>query len=246
MVKRKLAVFVEGQTELIFVREFLKNWYGYNANAVGFTCYHLRNNEFRDAEYKYGDLSSDNYFMIVNVGNDSSVLSNILHRLKLLKNQGFQLVMGLRDMYSKDYIHDAQEHVIKEEINQKYIESVRQILQNQPDTEIVDFHFAIMETEAWLLGMCEFLELIDSRLTIENIQNQTGLDLKSDPKKTIFHPAHELSKLYASVGKQYDKHQSNISTIMSHLTKENYLQLIKSGKCLSFKKFAQSLLGVQF
>ena len=38
MNNRKLAVFVEGQTELIFVREFLKKWYNYDANVVGFDC----------------------------------------------------------------------------------------------------------------------------------------------------------------------------------------------------------------
>ena len=34
MNSRKLAVFVEGQTELVFVREFLKQWYGYNVSMM--------------------------------------------------------------------------------------------------------------------------------------------------------------------------------------------------------------------
>ena len=64
MNNRKLAVFVEGQTELVFVREFLKQWYGYDVNVVGFDCYNLLSKEFCDAEYKYGSEDSENYFMI--------------------------------------------------------------------------------------------------------------------------------------------------------------------------------------
>ena len=110
MNNRKLAVFVEGQTELIFVREFLKQWYSYDATVVGFDCYNLLANEFCDAAYKYGTEDSESYFFIVNVGNDRSVLSSILERMKFLQNKGFQLVVGLRDMYSKQYIKDAGKH----------------------------------------------------------------------------------------------------------------------------------------
>ena len=58
MNSRKLAVFVEGQTELVFVREFLKQWYGYNVSIVGFDCYNLLAKEFCDAEYRYGNEDS--------------------------------------------------------------------------------------------------------------------------------------------------------------------------------------------
>ena len=87
MNSRKLAVFVEGQTELIFVREFLKQWYNYDANTVGFDCYNLLANEFCDAAYSYGSEESDNYFFLVNVGNDNSVLSSIIARMKFLQNK---------------------------------------------------------------------------------------------------------------------------------------------------------------
>lgn len=74
MNSRKLAVFVEGQTELIFVREFLKQWYNYDANTVGFDCY-----------------------------------------------------------------------------------SVKEVLSTLDNRTFVDFHFAIMEVEAWLLGIPGFI-----------------------------------------------------------------------------------------
>ena len=36
---RKIAVFVEGQTEYIFVRDFLCAWYEFDANKLGLECY---------------------------------------------------------------------------------------------------------------------------------------------------------------------------------------------------------------
>ena len=62
----------------------------------------------------------------------------------------------------------------------------------------------------------------------------------------IFHPAAELGKIYALVDKRYDKHKSDISSIMSLLTNDDFLRLINSGKCNTFKMFAESLLGVKF
>ena len=43
---RKVAVFVEGQTELVFVRELLAKWYDYDSKKIGFSCYNLLSNEF--------------------------------------------------------------------------------------------------------------------------------------------------------------------------------------------------------
>ena len=246
MNKRRLAVFVEGQTELVFVREFLKQWYGYDTSVIGFACYNLQNNEFRDAAYQYGSEDSENYFMIVNVGNDNSVLSSIIGRLKFLRNKGFQLVVGLRDMYSSQYIKDARKHEIVDEVSQRHVESVKEVLRDLEGGVFVDFHFAIMEVEAWFMGMDDFMERLDGRLTRDFVSQNLNISLDDDPEKTIFHPAAELGKIYALVGKQYDKHKSDISSIMSLLTNDDYLRLIHSGKCNTFKMFAESLLGEKF
>lgn len=246
MNSRKLAVFVEGQTELVFVREFLKQWYGYDVNIVGFDCYNLLAKEFCDAEYRYGSEDSENYFMIVNVGNDNSVLSSIIGRLKFLRNKGFKLVVGLRDMYSTQYIRDAKKHEIVDEVSQRHANSVKDVLRDIEDGTFVDFHFAIMEIEAWFLGMDGFMERLDSRLTRDFVIKNLNINLDDDPENTIFHPAAELGKIYALVDKRYDKHKSDISSIMSLLTNDDFLRLINSGKCNTFKMFAESLLGVRF
>ena len=184
--------------------------------------------------------------MIVNVGNDNSVLSSIIGRLKFLRNKGFRLVIGLRDMYSSQYIRDAKKHEIVDEVSQRHANSVKDVLRDIEDGTFVDFHFAIMEIEAWFLGMDGFLERLDSRLTRDFVIKDLNINLDADPENTIFHPAAELGKIYALVDKRYDKHKSDISSIMSLLTNDDFLRLINSGKCNTFKMFAESLLGVKF
>ena len=96
------------------------------------------------------------------------------------------------------------------------------------------------------MGMDGFMERLDGRLTRDLIYQNLNINLDEDPEKTVFHPAAELGKIYALVGKQYDKHKSDISSIMSLLTNDDFLQLINSGKCITFKMFAESLLGQKF
>ena len=148
-------------------------------------------------------------------------------------------------MYSKQYIKDAGKHEIVETVSLRHMESVKEYLQGLENGSFVDFHFAIMEVEAWFLGMPCFLEKVDERLTAEYVLQNVGIDLENDPEKTIFHPAADLGRIYSLVGRQYDKHQSDISTIMSKLTTDDILELIDSGKCHAFKAFAESLLGLE-
>lgn len=42
---RKIAVFVEGQTEYIFVRDFLCAWYEFDAKKLGLECYQFNGNK---------------------------------------------------------------------------------------------------------------------------------------------------------------------------------------------------------
>ena len=243
MNKRKVAVFVEGQTELVFVREFLSKWYCYDANVIGFDCYTLLKSEFQDVAYTYGSVDSENYYMLVNVGNDCSVLSKIRERIQQLDGLGYQLVIGLRDMYSAQYIKDANGRKINYSVTQLHINTVREQIELIPEGDMIDFHFAIMEVEAWLLGMSRFLQSIGPQLTHEYVLQHTNINLSEDPETSLFHPAAELGKIYGLVGRTYDKHEADIASIMDNLQVDDFINLIQSGNCQTFNAFAESLLA---
>ena len=83
-------------------------------------------------------------------------------------------------------------------MKQKHIDAVRAVLKSAANGDKVVFHFAIMEVEAWLLGMHDYLLSVDKRLTGDYIKESTGIDLDADPEKTIVHPAVELGRIYGS------------------------------------------------
>ena len=228
---RKVALFVEGLAEQVFVRDFLIKWYDWDSTKVGLTCYKLHAGNEHDAPYPYGTVDSENYFQIFNVGNDNSVLSVMLDRADRLHHAGYSLVVGLRDMFSKIYhqktFQKNNERVIDPEINKRFIQSVKDEIEASSKPLELQMHFAIMEVEAWLLGMSGFIELLSD---------------VNDPETEIYHPAEKLDELMESMGLSYDKHSKDIESIIGNLNKEDYLALYESGRCQSFRKFVDALV----
>lgn len=228
---RKVALFVEGLAEQVFVRDFLIKWYDWDINKVGLACYKLHAGNEYEAPYQHGTVDSENYFQIFNVGNDSSVLSVMLDRADSLHNAGYSLVVGLRDMFSKVYhqktFQKNNERIIDLELNERFIQSAKEEIEASSKPLELQMHYAIMEVEAWLLGMPKFMEHLQ--------------DI-NDPETDIYHPAEKLKELMEAMGSGYDKHSKDIESIIGNLDKKDYLALYESGRCQSFRKFVDALL----
>lgn len=229
---RKVALFVEGLAEQVFVRDFLIKWYDWDINKVGLACYKLHAGNEYEAPYQHGTVDSENYFQIFNVGNDSSVLSVMLDRADRLHNAGYSLVVGLRDMFSKVYhqktFQKNNERIIDPELNERFIQSAKEEIEASSKPLKLQMHYAIMEVEAWLLGMPKFMEHLQ--------------DI-NDPETDIYHPAEKLKELMEAMGSGYDKHSKDIEGIIGNLDKKDYLALYESGRCQSFRKFVDALVG---
>jgi hypothetical protein len=120
----KTAIFVEGQSELIFVRELIIKMFDYQ--NVWIECYTLFNDtNLNPTEYSFRSPEFQFYFQILNIGNDKKVISSILKREKLLfgGTAPFQTIIGLRDMYSKEYREMAKDAKIDNALNRKFIEN---------------------------------------------------------------------------------------------------------------------------
>ncbi len=99
-----------------------------------------------------------------------------------------------------------------------------------------------MEVEAWLLGLNKVFSKIDGRLTNEFIEENLKFNLADvDPEKAFFHPAKEVGAILGLVERNYNKSKGDINAFVSYLAKEDYLELLRSDKCDSFKEFIQSL-----
>lgn len=243
MNKRKVAVFVEGLTEQIFVRELLYVWYGYDTNRIGFHCYSLRADDLHDTPYNVGSAESEYFYQIINVGNDESVLSKMLREVERLTNQGFTTIIGLKDMYGDKYKSLSQHREVQKTLNEKFIDGAKGVIRDYGVEDRVHICFAIMEIEAWFLGLETLFTSIDISLTPKTIREETNIDITQDPEVTIFHPFVTLCKILELKGIRYNKHESDISSLISKLTKTDYEILLESGKCASFKTFLRLLIG---
>lgn len=242
MNKTKTAIFVEGLTEQVFVRELLYMWYDYDAARLGVSCYKLFSDHYVDAPYNIGDRDSEHFYQIINVGNDNTVLKTMIRQAQYYQNLGFLRVVGLRDMYSDQYKRLAEGSHIDEALCERFITGVQSEIARQNWSSLLHMQFAIMEVEAWLLGMEDLFSRIDRALTVELVRTELEIDLNRDPETQYFHPAATLKKVLALGGITYDKHESDISSIMRLLTKSDFIRLLESDKCSTFKKFISVLL----
>ena len=145
-------------------------------------------------------------------------------------------------MYSENYIKIVkQSKVIKPDISQKFIDgSLSRITREAKKPNSISFCFAVMEVEAWLLGISEIWE--KKSISNKMIFKELGYDLsKIDPEVTFFHPAREVEKILAIAEKNYDKHAKEVESLVGKITKHDFETLIESNKCNSFKQFVEAL-----
>lgn len=235
----KTAIFVEGQTELVFVREYLLKKFDYQDIAI--ECYTLfADSNFHPTEYAFPNEIATYHFQIINVGNDNAVVTRILRREKYLWNAGFSRIIGLRDMYSKSYRETAKEiGVIDFDLNEEFKQSTKEQIANKAEKpNQINFTFAIMEAESWILGFHHCFEKINPLLTVQYIEEQLGFNLETiNPETTFFHPAKVMEQIYGLANENYNKSKGNIEAIMAFLEKEGFERLKNSDKCTSFREF---------
>ncbi len=227
---KRIAIYVEGDAELIFVRNFLLKWYDYDTERLGIECCKLRADREDYEPYPHGTQESENFYYIVNVGNDSSVLSKMIKNAERLYNSGYQLVVGLRDMYCDAY-HEKTHivnkgRVIDRDIIDKFRKGSRETIQNGNYPVEMQMHFAIMEIEAWLLGLSE------------------TLDAGIDPENAFYHPASEIVNHFSGVLTSYGKHKSEVEKLTGRFTKDDFVKLLSSDKCASLRIFAEAIVEI--
>jgi hypothetical protein len=234
----KIAIFVEGYSEAIFIKEYLLKKYDCYINIDCFTL--LNDNELKQAPFNHTCEDCDLSISIINIGNDKAVLYRIKQRERHMFELGYDKIIGLRDMYSEAYCRDKK--IIDGETNKKFIDSHNNEISKMSDPTKIHFCFAIMELEAWFLGMPRLLLNIHNDLTIENIEIGLGYNLETlDPESTFFHPAKDLNKIYNLVGLKYTKSKNEINSLISRSKKEDFEQLNSSVKCNSFSNLFSKL-----
>ncbi len=237
----KYAVYVEGKAEMLFVADVLCKYSNYDPKAIGFRCINLNSDDFEYVQYPVqGDESSDTYFQIVNVNNDNRVISKLKNDIPNLTKQGYDIIIGLRDVFGADYdnICTRQQVIDRELIDEMYRVQSELIRFEGVDTRL---HFAIMEFEAWMLALLNNF-IVSKGGKPEEVFATAGVDCKSDFEETVYHPYNKVQKIYQAVNATYAKHEGDYMSFLASLTADDYEALRNSGRCASFRAFINSLL----
>lgn len=241
----KYAVYVEGQSELLFVADVLQKYSGYDRGHCGFLCINLSADDFERMTFpQQGGEDSENYYQIVNVNNDNLVVSKLRKDIPGLINNGYNVLIGLKDVFGEAYeqMMDGEPRVERAMIEEMHKEQFAVI--GAPEGSDCRLHFAIMEYETWMLALIERYVTSHGK-DLATVCEQLGIDVAQDFEQTVYHPYPLVRKIYQACGEDYGKHGRETFSFLSTLTVDDYEGLRHSGRCASFAKFLDSLLGVE-
>ncbi len=214
---KKLAIYVEGQTEQIFVSKLVKEIAGKNNIVVLLEKLHGGNKYARSIttiEAKNTKDEEEYYVLIRDCGCDNKVQSDIKDNIESHSKNGFDKVIGLRDVYPFK----------KEELKKLITYSATGI-----PTKFIPFKiiFAVMEVESWFLGDENHFNVINENLTPQKIEASLNLELTPTNIENLEQPAVTLNEIYNLVGFSYDKSYETVQKVVNSLDMENMYVSIK-------------------
>lgn len=202
---RRLAVFVEGYTELLFVDRLICEIAERNHIAIqhrqirGGGLKSRIPKKFIELQTPILNTNQSLYFLIVDCGGEHLVPQRIREELESLTKSGYEKVIGLRDVFP-NFTH-ADIPALKR--GMKY--GIRTSLAK------VEFVLSVMELEAWFLAEHNHFQRIDEMLTVDLIQANLGFDPAQDDMTQRTAPASDLNAAYKLVGKNYTKGDSEVT-----------------------------------
>lgn len=235
---KKIALFVEGETEAYFVQKLIKEiarrdsvsfntFKGYGGNKVPRVFSSLGQSLARNEQYKANIYISST---------DNRVNQDIIDQMQTLKASGFNVIVGLRDIRGQK--NDGTPITLSDLPN---LETANARLFAQCNN-VVSL-LAVMEIETWFISEFSHYQRISTNLTEAiikaNIQS-IGANPYSDDLTQINDPAETLDRIYHLVGKSYDKSKEKRERTTDALDMAN-MYLYSSQRLIKFREFVDVL-----
>lgn len=195
---RKLAVFVEGYSEMLFVERLIFEIAGTHNVTIELKKIRGGSTVKRSMTVvKAASIATGQqyYVLIVDCGGDSQVKTRIMEEHKSLTGSGYTKIIGIRDV-RPDFTYDQ---VPQLEVGlKKYIKT---------SLIPVEFILAVMEIESWFLAEFNHFPRIDPSITVSAIKTELGFDPELDDLSLRPNPTDDLNAAYMIGGKSYGKNQ---------------------------------------
>ena len=234
----KIAIFTEGQGELIFVRYLLPLLI--ESERLSFECMDLRAGRLFPVPYKHCPPNASIHFQIVNVGNDERVASVIEETQENLISKGYDKIIGLRDMFSAAY--RKRSNHIDDTVTESFIQAHQRTIQQMSNADKIHICFAIMELESWFLSMYNLFERIHPDLVCSYIESKLSLNLETtNPETEFFHPTKKLGEILGLVGIKYGKSKDQMESISSKIIATDIDDAFENGRSTSLRTFISEI-----
>lgn len=224
MTQKKIACFVEGQTEQIFVERLFQEIAGYKKISIEtFKFQGGKDNRIMQSLKPSIVKDAPFFVLLYNCDCDSQVVSDIRKQHESLTKSGYEKILGLRDLYPQPL-----------EKKQEIEKGIRGFLKPLQKKGIpISMNLAVMEIEAWFLAEWHYFYKLDNCLIPDFILQKLGLDLRNIDVEQRLHPSQDLDDIYHLIGSEYDKSEKISQNIINYLDYEClYLELVSRVKQL--------------
>lgn len=210
----RIAIFVEGHTELIFMDRLVQEF----AQEAGLAVEHAQasggsKRARRWKIYKQVTPGAHHkfYVLIVNCTGDSKVKSDILDRYHGLVKAGYSLIMGLRDVYGQFRYEDVA----------RLRSSLSFGLPREPIQ--IELFLSVMEIEAWFLAEHTHFQRLNPKLTLQLIRDSFSFDPSRDNLELRAHPSEDMDHIYRLAGFSYAKKVNSLQRTIDLLDLKFFL-----------------------
>lgn len=189
----KLAVFVEGQTEQLFVEQFVKAVAGRH-NVTVETCKAHgggRKGPRQVTILTAADAGGRKYYVLIHdSASDGRVASDIRENYDSLVRAKYSRIVGLRDVYPQPRARIPAMRTAIDSVLPKGKVPVHLIL-------------CVMEIEAWFIGEYTHFAEIDARITSQRASEIIGTDVLTLDVESIDEPTATLKRIYSLAERRY-------------------------------------------
>lgn len=220
---KKIAFYVEGQTEQFFINKLLIEIAGKKKIEIELQQFQGVGKPTKSVYPKTTaqPQNPQHFALIFDCMGDGGVKPRILQDEVSLFNQGYSEIVGLTDLYPRTNLSKFEN-----ELANGTVRNGRRITQPLPnDTSIV---IAIREIEDWFLAECNHYACIDTSLVLDTIQT-TSLDFNPCTDNLTLRTttaAEDLRSVYQLVGKTYNKTKDKIDRTVECLDYANlYIEI---------------------